>query len=273
MKFIHSFRVAIRYLSETSRKLACMHNKNSPTVQIHGYSTGLHLNMTIWRYIPLDACLTTLHSSKLRFTRVGAFDDEFEGVEDSASLKAIEQDARAFSEQFKEPYFPPASQFTDILNKYGGYASCWTTNPPTDMVMWRSYAPALSSVAIKSSIGNLMESLIDVPGNSSIGRIKYKPAQGIHRGNLHYQDKCFEKFDAYSYEAEVRFFISLVNEPRRPEQLLQYPDHHYEPMNGGYLEGVALHPLVSGDTRVAIRAALTALKPSLIIEEPNIADR
>lgn len=250
-----------------------MSNKDSLAVQIHDYSIGLDLNTTIWRYVSLDAFLTTLHSSKLRFTRIGAFDDEFEGVEDSASLKALEDDARSFSNQFNEPYFPPISDFTNTLNKYGGYASCWTTNSPTDMVMWRSYAPALSSVAMRSSVGNLMNSLIDIPGQSSIGLIKYKPARGINRANLHYQDKCFEKFDAYSYENEVRFFISLVNEPRRPEQLLQYPDHHSELMDKKYLEGVAIHPLVSGDTRLAIKAAIAALEPSLSIEEPAIAER
>jgi hypothetical protein len=250
-----------------------MSDKNSLAVQIHDYSIGIDLNTTIWRYVSLDAFLTTLHSSKLRFTRIGAFDDEFEGIEDSASLNALEEDARLFSRQFNEPYFPPPSQFTNALNKYGGYASCWTTNPPTDMVMWRSYAPALSSVAMRSSVGNLMNGLIDVPGQSFIGRIKYKNAGGINRANLHYQDKCFEKFDAYSYEAEVRLFISLVNEPRRPEQLSQYPDHHSEFMDGKYLEAVALHPLVSGDTRVAIKEAIAALEPSLRIEEPTIAER
>jgi hypothetical protein len=118
-----------------------------------------------------------------------------------------------------------------------------------------------------------MDSLIDIPGQSSIGLIKYKPASGINGANLHYQDKCFEKFDAYSYENEVRFFISLVLEPRRPEQLLQYPDHHSELMDKKYLEGVAIHPLVSGDTRLAIKAAIAALGPLLRIEEPAIAER
>jgi hypothetical protein len=141
------------------------------------------------------------------------------------------------------------------------------------MVMWRSYAQSLSSVALKSTIGKLMNSLVDVPGISAIGLIKYKPMAGIPIANLHFQDKCFEKFDAYQFEHEVRLFISLLNEPRRPENLDNYPDHHFESVNGDFLDGLALHPLMPSETRSMVKTCLASVAPDLSIEEPLIAAR
>jgi hypothetical protein len=164
-------------------------------------------------------------------------------------------------------------EVTRVLNQQGGYASCWSLNPPTDMVMWRSYAQSLSSVALKSTIGKLMNSLVDVPGFSAIGLIKYKPMAGIPIANLHFQDKCFEKFDAYQFEHEVRLFISLLNEPRRPENLYNYPDHHFESVNRDYLGGLALHPLMPSETRSMVKTCLASVAHDLSIEEPLIAAR
>ena len=242
-------------------------------MQLHNYSEGIELSTPIWRYLSLDAALTTITSSKLRFTRLGAFPDEFEGSEDLESIQAHREDVEAFSAQFNQPLMYRDPEVTRILNQKGGYASCWSLNPPTDMVMWRSYAQLLSSLALKSTIGKLMNSLLDVPGLSAIGLIKYKPMAGIPSANLHFQDKCFEKFDAYKFEREVRLFISLLNEPRRPENLYNFPDHHFELVNRDYLDGLALHPLMPHDTRVMIKRCLASLAPDLAIEEPLIAAR
>lgn len=249
-----------------------MSSMNSPQVQLHDYSEGIELSTPIWRYLSLDAALTTITSSKLRFTRLGAFADEFEGSEDLESIQAHREDVEAFSAQFNQPLMYRDPEVTRILNQQGGYASCWSLNPPADMVMWRSYAQSLSSLALKSTIGKLMNSLVDVPGLSAVGLIKYKPMAGIPRANLHFQDKCFEKFDTYKFEREVRLFISLLNEPRRPENLYNFPDHHFELVNRDYLDGLALHPLMPQETRVMIKTCLASLAPDLAIEEPSIAN-
>jgi hypothetical protein len=250
-----------------------MSDINSPQVQLHDYSKDIELSTSIWRYLSLDAALTTITSSKLRFTRLGAFADEFEGSENLESIQAHKEDVEAFSAHLNQPLMYRNPEVTRILNQQGGYASCWSLNPPTDLVMWRSYAQSLSSLALKSTIGNLMNSLVDVPGFSAIGLIKYKPKAGIPNANLHFQDKCFEKFDAYKFEREVRLFISLLNEPRRPENLYNYPDHHFELVNRDYLDGLALHPLMPHDIRLMVKACLATVAPNLSIEEPLIADR
>jgi hypothetical protein len=250
-----------------------MSNMNSPQVQLHDYSKGIELSTPIWRYLTLDAALTTITSLKLRFTRLGAFADEFEGSEDLESIQVHKEDAEAFSAQFDHPLIYRDPEVTRILNQQGGYASCWSLNPPTDLVMWRSYAQSLSSVALKSTIGKLMNSLVDVPGFSAIGIIKYKPMAGIPIANLHFQDKCFEKFDAYQFEHEVRLFISLLNEPRRPENLYNYPDHHFESVNRDCLGGLALHPLMPPETRSMVKTCLAKVAPDLDIEEPLVAAR
>jgi hypothetical protein len=246
---------------------------DSPQVQLHNYSEGVELSTPIWRYLSLDAALTTITSSKLRFTRLGAFADEFEGSEDLESIQAHREDVEEFSAQFNQPLIYRDPEVTRILNQEGGYASCWSLNPPTEMVMWRSYAQSLSSLALKSSIGKLMNSLVDVPGLSAVGLINYKPMAGIPRANLHFQDKCFEKFDAYKFEREVRLFISLLNEPRRPENLYNFPDHHFELVNRDYLDGLALHPLMPSETRSMVKTCLASVAPDLSIEEPLIAAR
>ena len=96
---------------------------------------------------------------------------------------------------------------------------------------------------------------------------------GISIANLHFQDKCFEKFDAYQFEREVRLFISLLNEPRLPENLYNYPDHHFESENRDYLDGLALHPLMPPETRFMVKTCLAKVAPDLDIEEPLVAAR
>ena len=138
-----------------------MRSSDKPKVQLHEYSKPLDLNTTVWRYLSLEAALTTLNSSTLRFTRLGAFPDEFEGTEDFDSIAAHRVEAELFSESFNHPIMYRDPEITKILNQKTGYASCWSLNPPTDMVMWRNYASELSSVALKTTVGNLMECLVD----------------------------------------------------------------------------------------------------------------
>ena len=250
-----------------------MSDSNKPKVQLHEYSEGLDLDTHVWRYLSLDAALVTLNSSNLRFTRLGAFPDEYEGTEDFDSIAAHRIEAEQFAAQFNEPIMHRNPEITKILNQRSAYASCWSLNPPTDMVMWRSYASGLSSVALESTVGKLMNCLLDVPGVSAIGAIRYKPSQGLPIANLHFQDKCFEKYDAYAFEREVRLCISLLNEPRRPEQLENYPDHHSESVNVEFIDALALHPLMPVETQSMVVKVLSALAPGMHINKPAIAYR
>lgn len=250
-----------------------MLSSDNPKVQLHKYSEALDLNTSVWRYVSLEAALTTLNASMLRFTRLGAFRDEFEGTEDFESITAHRAEAELFSQTFNHPIMYRDPEITRILNQKTAYASCWSLNPPSDMVMWRSYARELSSVALKTTVGNLMGCLVDVPGYSVIGAIKYKPSRGLPVANLHFQDKCFEKYDSYAFEREVRLYISLLNEPRRPENIENYPDHHSEPVHDGFLSGLALHPLMASETRIMAKKVLSAVAPGMPIEEPTVAYR
>lgn len=167
----------------------------------------------IWRYLSFDALIATIDNSKLRFTNLEFFADDWEGV---ANLN----DENTFFEQ--ELLNTATGQ--EIARKFG-YASSWTLNPPTYMTMWTSYAECSSWVAIESSFESLIESIELEEDEMVIGKIDYLPIPfPVDEKNIY--KLGMRKRSAFSFENEVRLFTVATskNYQNQIEQIQKYVD-------------------------------------------------
>lgn len=104
-------------------------------------------NQIIWHYYSLPKFLSLISSSSLYFCRQDKFDDSFEG---KVTLKD--------------------KQFIDAINDGFGenvekdtvgcpYSCCWSKSDVDDYVLWRSYSSIKDGIAIRSTVGSLIDSL------------------------------------------------------------------------------------------------------------------
>lgn len=101
---------------------------------------------TIWRYMSLDKFLSLLNDKQLYFARQDMFDDSKEGI---------------FSPADKACYDSYVPEISKRIEKEPGCAfiNCWVMADVDLYLMWNTYSSLKKGVAIKSSIGNLINSL------------------------------------------------------------------------------------------------------------------
>ncbi len=154
----------------------------------------------VWRYMSFEKFADILATESLFFTRADRYDDKFEGyVPQSKTLS----------------YESSGSQIVPNFRQYI-MCNCWHHNDEESMAMWDKYHLRNSGIAIKTTIGNLKNSLPDEP-NVFIGKIEY-----IEDYNqidmledvppdiwLHYP--YFYKRTPFKYEQEVRAIIDIAS--------------------------------------------------------------
>ena len=155
---------------------------------------------TVWRYMSFEKFADILATESLFFTRADRYDDKFEGyVPQSKTLS----------------YESSGSQIVPNFRQYI-MCNCWHHSDEESMAMWDKYHLRNSGIAIKTTIGNLKNSLPDEP-NVFIGKIEY-----IEDYNqidmledvppdiwLHYP--YFYKRTPFKYEQEVRAIIDIAS--------------------------------------------------------------
>ncbi len=160
---------------------------------------------TVWRYMSFEKFADILATESLFFTRADRYDDKFEGyVPQSTTL----------------PHKPEVNPTVDrVDSNFRQYimCNCWHHGEEESMGMWDKYHLRNSGIAIKTTMGNLKNSLPDKP-NVFIGKIKY-----ISNHNqiempmdveifLHYP--YFYKRKPFEYEREVRAIIDIASLPQ-----------------------------------------------------------
>lgn len=116
----------------------------------------------VWHYFSLAKFLGFLNSSALYFSRHDTFDDPFEGQlsdKDKEFLKTKSGNLAGF--------------FTD--DKAGCcFSNCWVMSDADEYVLWDSYSSLKDGIAIKSTVGSIIEALYkDDPRAVRISAIHY----------------------------------------------------------------------------------------------------
>lgn len=158
--------------------------------------------LTIWRYIDLTKFVDLLLSSQQFFNRSDKFQDPFEG---RLKLKDYEQNKFMFTldEETKKFYF---------LN-------CWHINELQSDAMWKIYLEGKNGIAIKSTVGKLIDCFQKSDDDVFISKVYYRDFENVTFNDLmlEQQNSLFDgrgasinsfnyKRKSFEHENELRVF-------------------------------------------------------------------
>lgn len=134
----------------------------------HDVFTEPDEDSTVWRYLDFSNFIYLIENSQLHFHRLDDFEDPFEGVPNKTHLisrleKSIEQE-KSISEMHPDYNYEisdVAYNHKALINywRYTTFVNSWALAGRESMALWNSYLTHDDGVAIKSTYGNLKESL------------------------------------------------------------------------------------------------------------------
>lgn len=168
-------------------------------------------DLIIWRYMDLWKFLDIVDNKKLYLARTDTFEDTFEG-------RVANRKVRDLDNNHPLKKIDDCSEFA--LKKQT-YISCWTCNEDEDYALWKIYSNYKSAVAIKTTVGKLIDSISDEKSIQRIGVINYfdRSSGYIFRGNTY--QLFFEKRKYFLFESEIRVLTEIMFENH--EELLKLP--------------------------------------------------
>lgn len=113
--------------------------------------------LTVWRYLDFEKFVDLITSSKLFFCRSDNFEDPFEGI---FRLKDYETTKNMFDDQH--------------ITKQYYFLNCWHINENQSDAMWKIFLKTKNGIAIKSTVGNIIESLKESEDDINISKVYYR---------------------------------------------------------------------------------------------------
>jgi hypothetical protein len=156
----------------------------------------------IWRYIGLDKFIDILLTGTIKFTLASIATDK---NEINWILKNLEE-----SKEFETHAESASLHIKNLRNST--YISCWTMKENESRSLWATYLDSTKQgVAIKSNVGNFIKAVEWNKFSFSYSIVDY-------RNEFHFEELqnnlviINTKNKAYEEEAEVRFFITGLDE-------------------------------------------------------------
>ena len=174
-----------------------MTNLNGPTVsslKVKGFSSEEDLEtVEVLRYMPLVRLLYLLELEAMWFSRLGAFQDEYEGTNPKGG-RALLMRAGKESPDFKHAKTPWGGSYDELLamadNGSSGdvgrkttLVNCWIIGKDETQKMWKDYGDGGNGIAIRSTIERLATSFeISDPACSFVGKVNYVDFETFNLG-------------------------------------------------------------------------------------------
>jgi hypothetical protein len=161
-----------------------------------------HENTVVWRYMSFASFVAMITKRELFFRRPCKFDDRWEGL----YPPCFEQRTMEYFKSIDEPEGAIADWKRNFLrvqqgSRCGSFVNCWHAQEHESDAMWRLYGSSKESVAIRSTIGKIMECL--VPSPDSFGDVQYYAPDDLTFKSLR---SGFFKRNHFEHEHEVRFW-------------------------------------------------------------------
>ena len=155
----------------------------------------------IWRYMDFVGFVWVLQNAALWFSRADFFEDRWEGAYPEPTIAAIKETSKS-GDLAWEVFRNNAEEFRTTI-----FLNCWYSNPYESAAMWQLYAGVGNSIAVRSTVGRLAESLSKDSRKIHIGKIKYIDYQkdSIEGGNLF--SPYLRKRKSFEHESEVRLVL------------------------------------------------------------------
>ena len=187
-------------------------------------------NDTLWRYMSFEKLVNILVTGSLFFSRADKYDDKFEGYIPESIIVSYESAGIRIDPNSFRPYI---------------MCNCWHKGKEESMGMWDKYHLRNSGIAIKTTLGNLKNSLPDEP-NMFIGKVEYienhnqiEMPEDPSIASLVYFP-YFYKRKPFEYEHEVRAVIDVE------------PFLHSDPYKFGVPLKVNLKTLIDENSEVIV---------------------
>lgn len=232
-------------------------------------SSEVSNDTVIWKYMDISKFISLISRKSLWLARADTFKDEHEGIFPFEMQKALNLIYRKFEEkgELSDGPINNTSDFQQYLIK-NAYISCWHQNIEENMVMWEIYGKTLNSVAIRTTVQDLIDS-VDIKYLKKVGsRIAFEPV--IYKnpedvpGELDYDTPFFIKRAHFHFEKEMRLYISSYS-AQSPN--IDNPLGHEIPINiDNLVKGLYVHPDAADWFLAAIQALVDQFKLSLEVE-------
>jgi len=149
----------------------------------------------VWRYMGFPRFMSLLETANIWLSRADLLDDPRE-----ACLTELERT------QIREHQGENAEQFIRSLERqrYATFLNCWHESDCESMAMWDLYGKEPGSVAIKSTIGRLKESLGSEERAVYITRVEYLDWKSRASWPNNVLGMAVRKAEGFRHESEVR---------------------------------------------------------------------
>lgn len=140
------------------------------------------------------------------------------------------------------------------------------------MLMWSIYTPRPESLAIETTIGNLIASLPETGPEVLIGTLDYGNRETGVINSHNPLAAVWSKWDYYAHESEVRLLFDANNfdESHGPRCLCQEPASRSIELNPNTFNRVYAHPQMGEDLFESIAARLESVGGGLRLERAGI---
>lgn len=156
-------------------------------------------SLVIWRYMELWKFLDIIDNKKLYMSRCDLFEDKYDG---RIPVKSV-------SELDDEHPLKQVDNFSESTLRKCSYLSCWSSEQKETYPLWKIYSDYRNSVAIKTTVGDLIESISQEKSAQQIGKVKYIDSDGPYRFRGNTYQFFFEKRNYFIFEKEVRILTEL----------------------------------------------------------------
>lgn len=182
-------------------------------------SIEINDDTVIWKYLDISKFISLISKKSLWLARVDTFKDEHEGVFPIEMKQTLNKIYEEFEKNGKTKDGPikNTSDFQQYLIK-NAYINCWHLNLDENMVMWEIYGKTENSIAIRTTVKDLKDSLSKkdlkkFKHNIAFEPVIYEKPDNVP-GRLTYQSPFFIKRPHFHFEKEVRLFLSTYSTKR-----------------------------------------------------------
>jgi hypothetical protein len=146
----------------------------------------------VWRYMSFAKFVWLIAKEELFFSRLDQHADDWEGF--------LPRNSNCKHQEYI---------------RFNAYVNCWHMNDVESDAMWKIYESQIGeAVAVKSSVGRLIQSLEKAPLSVYIGQIDYREQNGQEE-NLYIP--VTHKRKAFEHEKELRLCISSGSSDNPPD--------------------------------------------------------
>jgi hypothetical protein len=174
------------------------------------------MEKTVWRYMPFSKFISLIAYQAVWFSKLNILQDTYEGMLPAASKRAMREEHQEFKSWpgFNSPeHHRQIDAWADDNENDGRelyVVSCWFLGEHTSERMWREYGGSTEAVAIKSTIGRLVNNVF-VPRDehrSHIGLVSYVDYSS-HQMSSYEAHQAIERAflkdeERFSHEQELR---------------------------------------------------------------------